>query len=93
MNTTLRDVEVGQVVLIGHNRRYAIGDTAYRMGNRRTAHGHKEQPDATERLSNPFLNSRPTLFAVTWVNDEWRGTQLAPRLLEKLWETEVTVLD
>ncbi len=64
------------VCLIGENRTYAIGDTAYRFT--------RQKPGST--LPN-FAGGTP----VMWVDGEWKPTQLS-RPVIKNWSEKVTVL-
>ena len=70
------------VALIGADRVYAIGDTAYRF----------KRPDPFPNGSAQTLPLFATGTPVMWVDGSWRETQLSPRI-HKHWGDVITVLE
>ncbi len=73
----LSDCIDNQVVAIGNNRAYAIGDIAYQV--KRVSHGGT-------------MTRFAKLIPVMYVNGKWKETQLGKTLI-KNWFDEVTLLD
>lgn len=76
------------IVLVGHNRQYAVGDIAYRVA--RPLHNSPQGPYPAT-LPN-FAGLLPVMF----VDGEWRNvyaTSTGPRRLIKQWSDECTVIE
>ena len=72
------------IVMIGKNRQYIIGDTAYAVAVR-----SRKRPFAVI-----WSDKLAKLSPVVWVNGKWTPTQLTTEgTLNKEWTVEVTLID